>query len=243
MKKILIFVFVNFLYFCYSEHFEIIEKDTILIKYFISHNEKQYLVEDKNKFIMFKNIRNSNILVEIYTKINFEKLISIKSESLSYFEISYNSKTNDVLLNNVFGELEINTNNSFYSVFLKIGDVRVTNFSSSYNIISYPDSNFFINVIEGKIGVKKDKKSIILIAGESLEINKKDFNISEIPDVETGRIILRNKVFANYNKIKDSINKDLNFYLRNEKDKNEQFNFLIIENDFLKLLIDGKNIE
>ncbi|HOV13206.1 MAG TPA: hypothetical protein PK771_02890 [Spirochaetota bacterium] len=197
MKKLFFFLILcNFILF--SQEKKIIQNNDILIEYSYSPviliNKKN--IGDFN--YSFYNEKDNYFKLELFNKLNSEKIISIETEKRFYLELIFDSKKNRIHIKNLLGEFKITSFNSFFDNFLEIGDFRIFNFYSSYKIISLPKNNIFIYVNEGKINVLKNKESLILITGETCETKNNIMTISDISDFETGRIILLTKFKAGY---------------------------------------------
>lgn len=194
---------LSFLYLVLSSYSDtIIDTADIGIEYLgtdnISINKKD--IKSIDFCYIFKNNKNSNFKLEIYNKLNDQKIFIVESNKKFYFELLYESKKNKIYINNPLGEFTINSFNSYLDNFVEIGEIKINNYYSTYRFISLPKDNIFIDVIEGKINIAKHKESLILIAGEKSEIENKKISISGIKDFETARIIMLSKFKAKYDK-------------------------------------------
>jgi hypothetical protein len=252
MKYILIVMFLSS-YLCLSPVETI--KNEILIKYSSSQNgfylfainpqDKPDKIKSVNTITAFCNDQNNRLNIEVYARIGFLKIVSITSGSNSYMEINYDNQANFLFLDSLLGEFDITSYNSHIQTVTRIADTSITNFASSYKIISYPDKNIFIKIVEGKINVKNDRESILLITGESCEISGKNVILSEIKDSETSRLILNNRLFSQYDRtvIDNEISMNTSF----ERKINDNYNLISpvkfnnLENIFSETLFNNGN--
>jgi hypothetical protein len=223
-------------------------KNEILIKYSLS--QKNFLLlavnphtninRKSNTVTAFCNNSNNMLDIEIYSRLGFLKIMEIKTNKNSYIEINYDNRTNTLFLGSMLGEFDIISLNSHINSITAINDVEITNYASSYRIISYPGTNIFIKVIEGKLNVKKDKESTLLITDETCEISDKHVKLSDINDLETSLIILNNRLFSEYGSIIENNLQSIDKFSSNKNNNQkslDKIKYLSLENIFSKTIM------
>ncbi|HOL56084.1 MAG TPA: hypothetical protein PK351_01630 [Spirochaetota bacterium] len=205
MKKIYFIFFINF--FLYSEEilYQEIQYNNFLIKcYSTSKILVDKIYNKKNEYFFIAGNKDSNfsLLIELpYIK---GSLVKISSNYNFYFELYYDDKKNNLVLNNLLGDFNIEIFNSILNLCIKKRGIDIVSGFSSYNFISYTDNLFYIYLKEGRVQFIKKKNITIIISGESFAfIDGKNY-VSRFNDPLTAKNILVNNLYSNLDKIEDS---------------------------------------
>lgn len=172
------------------------------------HYEKYFNISNLG-IPSFCNADNTPFKLNYSYKYTGERILSISSTNQFYFESNFDTNSNELSINNLLGEVKITSFNSFISSKVIIDNVTIKNYSAVYSIISVPGTNVFLHVIEGKINVKYNKKSNILIAGESIIINSKGLQFSNVNDLAMARIMIMYNFYLQYSDIIKKNNRKL----------------------------------
>jgi len=196
------------LLFCVSDIFA---SDNIFFE--ILYENRDFIQFTNNNDNFFYNLNKNGSIILINSKLNKEKITSIETNKNSYAQLNYKNDRLEIL--NIIGEFTIYSYNSHISTYTKFSDITINNYVSNYHITVLPDRLIYIFVDEGKIEINRSNDNVILIAGESLVIEKGKFSLSDFPDYLTGKNIMYNKILIDYKNRVDALSK---FY------KNVDFN-------------------
>lgn len=224
--KILFAIFLINFFFLYSK--EIVYKEINYKSFLIKYSSKSKIlinkkILNKNEYLTICGNKRSNFNLLVYLPYinnNNEEIINIYSDSNFYLELYYDENKKEFILKNILGDFNINISNS--NCIIQIDKITIKSNNSSYDLISYSSNLLYLYLNSGKIEFINNKKSNIIIAGESITFINKYIYISKFSDILTAKNVLINNLYTSFNNYKENKN-------------------FIIEKKFIESIINNKN--